>query len=965
MRKTKLIVVSHTHWDREWYEPFQLFRMRLVRLLDRLLDILASDPQYRHFTLDGQTVVLEDYLEVRPEKEKEVREHVRRGRLLIGPWYVLPDEFLVSGEALIRNLMLGHRMASHFGPVMPVGYVPDPFGHISQLPQILRGFGIDQAVFRRGLGEEKTELCWEASDGTSVFVSYLRDGYANACRLPLEPGALLQRISEIRSSLEPFATTDYLLLLNGDDHAEPQAGLPVALEAANRELPDAELIHGTLPMYLTAVRKANPQVSIVRGELRCPKRHHLVPGVLSTRMWIKQRNAWCEALLEKWAEPMAAIAERMTRSVDGPMGEDTEAITPPLFPSSTHSLIWQAWKYLLQNQPHDSICGCSVDQVHREMATRYDWSEQIAEELAQQSLQTISQAIDTASLTSKDPGLAPRSSLLPIIVFNPVSGPRTDWVEAIVDLPGSLESFEVVDRDGRTVPFQILGTRQEELASFDFDQEGLRRALSMVVEGRALGMVVKEVYFQEEGGCLRVDITLAEHGEPDLGLVADSMKRLQQTLEAGRAQLFRLRVHKALEVKLGLVVNDVPGYGYKTFAIVPGKEGPRVSDVEGLLSSQVHLENEFYRVAVDAADGTLVVTDKETGMVFPGLNRFVDGADAGDEYNYCPPARDQLVERPASAPEISLVSPGPARATLRIGQIYRLPAGLGEGREARSPETVEVPIVSYVSLYSGVKRIDIRTEVDNGAQDHRLRAIFPTPIVTDCSHAAGVFDILRRPLDMPHDTAAWIEQPVPTHPQKEFVDVSDGVVGFTLANRGLPEYEVIRGETGVTVALTLLRCVGVLSDSDLPCRQGAAGPLLATPEAQCPGKHVFEYSMMPHASSWDQARRGASFFNYPMRAVPAARRTGVWPIEASFIELEPRCLEVSAIKRAERGDALIVRFWNTSEEPQEVTLRSPLPIRSAYLADMAEDPQAPLTIAGNGAIHLPVRGRQIITTRLE
>ena len=134
-----LLVVSHTHWDREWYLPFQLYRIKLVRLIDRLLAILDSDPAYAYFMLDGQTVVLEDYLEVRPERRADLEGYIRSGRVLAGPWYILPDEFLVGGEAVIRNLLRGHAIARQFGGVMEVGYVPDPFGQISQLPQILRG----------------------------------------------------------------------------------------------------------------------------------------------------------------------------------------------------------------------------------------------------------------------------------------------------------------------------------------------------------------------------------------------------------------------------------------------------------------------------------------------------------------------------------------------------------------------------------------------------------------------------------------------------------------------------------------------------------------------------------------------------------------------------------------------------------------------------------------------------------
>ncbi|MCJ7723808.1 MAG: hypothetical protein MUP03_06715, partial [Anaerolineales bacterium] len=110
-----LHLISHTHWDREWYLTFQQFRLKLVHLIDGLLEILESDREYRHFMLDGQTIVLDDYLVMRPEREAALRGHIRTGRILVGPWHILPDEFLVSPEATIRNLLEGERTARRYG----------------------------------------------------------------------------------------------------------------------------------------------------------------------------------------------------------------------------------------------------------------------------------------------------------------------------------------------------------------------------------------------------------------------------------------------------------------------------------------------------------------------------------------------------------------------------------------------------------------------------------------------------------------------------------------------------------------------------------------------------------------------------------------------------------------------------------------------------------------------------------
>src|ERR1700687_2098257 len=197
---THFVVVPHTHWDREWYQPFQDFRSRLVRLMDRLLDLLERDTAFAHFHLDGQTIVLEDYLEIRPQNRARLRRLISAGRNAIGPWYVLPDEFLVSGESIVRNLQIGHRIAGEFGGSAKVGYLPDQFGHIAQMPQILAGFNIDCAAVCCGVGADVTQtlFIWEGLDGTRVFTAFMpRSGYSNARSLPEDIDALRQRLGAI------------------------------------------------------------------------------------------------------------------------------------------------------------------------------------------------------------------------------------------------------------------------------------------------------------------------------------------------------------------------------------------------------------------------------------------------------------------------------------------------------------------------------------------------------------------------------------------------------------------------------------------------------------------------------------------------------------------------------------------------------------------------------------------------
>ena len=887
--KWRLIVVSHTHWDREWYLPFQAFRVRLVGLMDQLLDLLDSDPGYKYFMLDGQTLILEDYLEVRPDRRADIERHVRQGRLLIGPWYTQPDEFLPGGEALIRNLLLGHRLARQFGGVMKVGYVPDPFGQIAHLPAIFQGFGIQDALFYRGAGASvtTTEFFWRASDGSEVLTVYMPDGYGIANRLPLEREELSERLRYIRRVLEPWATTRFMLLMNGTDHTSAQLDLPEIIAAANTTLDDAEMVHGTLPMFFSALREAmsKKQASWPRhqGEFLSGQRAPVLPDVLSTRMWIKQRNQQCEDLLTRWAEPFSVWAALLRRRAGAAWQEPALLPVPnspyPVHEASTAGLLDRAWRYLLENHPHDSICGCSADPVHEQMCTRFDWCERIGDEMTRQALRRISAHVPDGEGRS-------------VVVFNPLAGPRTDFVTAVVPRREEGEPVAIVDSSGRRVPCQIL--------------------------------------------------------EPALADLPDWLTGLFEGLGGDR-------------VAVGFLAANVPGLGYKTFRVEYGLPS---SPKEGSPGGDGRIENEFFAVTVNPVDGTLNVRDKCRGRVLEGLHRFVDGGDAGDEYNYCSPQRDELVDRPATPPDIRVLERGPARWTAEVSMTYRLPARLSSSGSARSRRRLNCPIITRVSLYPGVPRIDIRTEVENRAEDHRLRVHFPSGVHTDVSHAEQHFGVVTRPIALPEADQGWAEQPVGTYPQKAFVDVSDGRFGLLLANRGLPEYEALQGPEGVTLALTLLRCVGWLSRGDMPARPGHAGPPFAAPGAQCLGRHVFEYALVPHEGGWEQAYREAHQFAVPMRARWNRQGSGLLPPEASLLEVSSRAFAVSALKRAEDGSGVVVRLYNILSRPARGRMRLKEPHAGAFMVNMNEETlgEAPVR---DGWVELRARPNQILNIKFE
>jgi len=346
----RAFVVPHTHWDREWYERFAVFRARLVPMVGSLLDLLEREPRFRSFTFDGQTIPLEDHLAVRPGDRPRIQALVRADRLIVGPWYVLADLLLVSGESIVRNLQEGLRVAGSFGRASRVAYVADPFGHPAQLPQLLRGFGYGYYVFARGVGDEGEELGsefnWEAPSGDRVLASHQVAHYDNALPLvakgvtPVEDVGRRVRtmLPRIMDRTAPYAAGNALLFMVGTDHTPAFEKLPDAVDAISQVAPRTRATIATLEEFVAALPAPR---GVFVGEMVSGKYRPILRGVNSTRAWIKQENAACERLLLERCEPLDAFSGGIERET-----------------------LRSLWRTLLENHPHDSICGCSIDAVH-------------------------------------------------------------------------------------------------------------------------------------------------------------------------------------------------------------------------------------------------------------------------------------------------------------------------------------------------------------------------------------------------------------------------------------------------------------------------------------------------------------------------------------------------------------------------------------------------------------------------
>lgn len=464
--------VPSTHWDREWYESFQDYRFRLVNLIDEVLDLMKANPAFKYFQMDGQSIIIQDYLEIRPEREAEIRELAGSGRLKLGPWYVLPDEFLVSGESIIRNLQTGMRFSRQYGEPSKAGFMCDMFGHTSQMPQIFLGFGIDNALLWRGVNEvtHGGMFRWQAPDGSEVIVYRFspRSGYCSyafrvrRCHQPDVPFDLETALKDFREYLD-FETgrcpTDALLVFDGGDHMEIEPRTLELMSEANKRFKDVEIIHSTLDAFLDEVRKQRDRITrTFKGELRDPAvqgdEQWLIPGTLSSRIHLKQANARCENELCLWAEPFSIFADQTGR----PYPEGYLRV---------------AWRHLLTNHPHDSMCGCSIDQAHKDMVYRFEQSHLIASHVTRDALRHIAQRVRLPEMGEKD---------MALVVFN-AGGEAIDApVDLTLRFPNDIDTiyeewfgfekkigFRLFDPEGRELPYQYVNHRK--------DRRGFRRPL--------------------------------------------------------------------------------------------------------------------------------------------------------------------------------------------------------------------------------------------------------------------------------------------------------------------------------------------------------------------------------------------------------------------------------------------------------------------------------------------------------
>ncbi len=921
-------IVPHTHWDREWYAPFQRYRVQLMHLVDDLLDLLEADPSFTRFLLDGQTAVVDDYLEVRPEGEARVRALASAGQLQVGPWMILMDEYMVSGETMVRNLQHGLARAAALSgaeadahPMTLVGYLPDMFGHIAQMPQLLRLAGLEHAVVWRGVPSaiDRTAFWWRVPDGSRVRAEYLYGSYSNGRDIPKDATQLVARARGYEAELGRAALPDGgMLLMNGSDHLLPQPWLGQVVAEANERQDEYRFAITSLGEYVRA--QPTEGLETWNGELRSGARANVLMGVASNRVDVHQLAARAERSIERYAEPLSALL-----------------LPAPDYPGA---LLDVGWRQLILNSAHDSSCACSADDVVEAVRVRYQEARHVGEALTREAVRALATNVDV-----------PPSST---IVVNSAAHDRGGAVA--VPLPGTGPVHLVALDDGTACPTQVVrtATTEEGISTVVVGQK-IRWVLEMMRGPELAGARVTAVERRRahDGTTEPVEEFIfydAAPGEAELDL--ESTKEALLALgEAGATISIRQRRPAISEVLAA--TGTVPGLGWRAYRAFDG-EGPTTA----VRAEGYELANEHVHVTVDPADGTVAMA--VDGITVGGLNRYVDGGDGGDTYNYSPPAVDTLVDRPESV-TVSVTESGPVRARLVVTTRYLLPPrAIGDERScsARRDERVPLDVVTTLELRTGERFLRVHVELDHRVRDHRLRAHFPLPAPVAGSDADCAFAVVHRGLTAeggPHEFG------LPTFVSRRFVDCSDGEVGLALVHDGLLEYEVLTNEegAGTELALTLVRATGYLSRSEPLLRPNPAGPLDRLEGPQLQRELALDYAVVLHPGDAYAADLSAVADDV---LVPFERvRGGGWAgasAPASGRLLHVQGAEVSALLRDDSG-TLVLRVMNRTPDDTVVTVTrddSPVAGRIVDLAGTDLD-----AFPGTA----PLRPWELVTLRLE
>ena len=916
MKKFKEIhVVSNTHWDREFRASFQKTRMMLVKMIDYLLEVLEKDKDYASYTLDAHSILVEDYLDIRPENRDRIKKLVSEKRLFIGPWYTLPDIPNIGAESIVRNLMFGHNLGEEFGHTMEIGYTPCSWGQTGQLPQIYAGFGIDKILFYRGISphEADTEFIWESPDGTraltsrfSLFARYnyyylvfrkitygldyierdwfwgkdgevpfkLNDDIAGVTNVEL----LEPKIRYIKKNLVPAIykmleiegdsyVSPYFLAMQGDDFIVPHPLESKAIKDANKSLKGLKVIHSDLEKYFDVVAKNidYKKLKVLKGERRTNLKEgmwtYLLPGTLSARTYLKVADFITESKLTRLAEPLA--------SLDYILGSDYPV-----------HYFYRAWRYLLSNHTHDANAGCAPDSVSDNVMYRYRQSQEISDGITEDSIKNIVKKIDYNELS--DNGIV-------LGIFNSLPFKRSNVITINIDVPleKMANSIIIKDSNNKNYPYQLKEI--SEIKSFVYNIWNVPQ------------------------------------------------------------------IYTSTRFKIEFLAENIPALGYKTFVIETGEKVNRHTGSQ--IPAINEMENEFLRVKINQ-NGTVDIYDKETKSEYKNLCYILDQGEVGNAWRHQSPESDRIFSLLGCSANISLIEDGLFFTSYRADLLFEIPEKCPDEKD-RSGNMVNLLITNVYTLKKGVKRLEIKTIIDNCAKDHWLRMILPTGIKTEKSYADSHFDVVERNIKLPKRDN-WKEPVVGTYPANSFVDLSDGNRGLAILLEGLREYEVFDDECK-SIAISLIRGIRIKLEVSETKKQE-----LPDQGPQCLGKNEFRLAIYPHKGSWVEGNcfREAEKFTIPLRTAQFGKTKGDLSKEFELIKVLPEILAVTCIKKSEKDEGIIIRLFNPTLQKIEGKITLAKNIHQIHIVNLNEEFISELKKESNRKFSFEIQHKKIMTFKI-
>lgn len=910
-------IVPSTHWDREWYLTQRRFQFRLVKLMDGIIKLLKRD-DYPSFLLDGQCIMLEDYLEIRPEKQQELRELVSEGKLIIGPWYVVPDFFIPSGESIIKNLEIGREISQFFGQTHEIGYTPDSFGLVSQIPQIFEQFGLKGVFFSRGYHSEhkgiQSESIWEGKDGSripaiyesynsAVFLSY-PDIWRNIELVQMDKEEMVSQALKLLQQNSETYTTKHRLWIVGIDHMEPRDTLPDMINVLSERIKGVNFVHSTVQNYFARISMEKGNLPYIYGEQRGPCREHFVLGnTLSSRVDIKKMNRECENQLQYWADPLAAYAASAY----------SQSFETARFSKT-------AWKLLVQNHAHDSICSCNSDDTNMDVEARLRHVKQMAEDITECHLGEIGSQIKLVTWMECKEAV--------VMVYNASSIKRNEVVKGCVRVPREMQGdrFIVRDEKGRIVNdavVKVRATKRIDLETMKMSDEQLLNDTTRYPIG----------YYEQEDMYTFLDICW--------------------------------------------MVANVPPQGYKCYTIeahdVLRTEEYREQESLGSIFSKVQkhfdgMENEFYRLRIHDT-GTVDLLLKESKQWYEDILDIESQADDGDTYTFSPLLGDLPLSIKCIQPDIRCVENNDWRVCFELKWIWPLPECIMD-RKLRSAVLKPVNLCCSIAISTGSRIVECKCTVDNSVKDHRMRVVFKFPEHFDKVASDTPFDLVQRPV-MPD--GEFPEISIHTMPFRNVISLyeerrKDRTV--LLLSRTSQEFEPSQSVEGSKVAVTLFRAVSAVYRTVLATKDESAfgeGTRWWSKDAQCLKRMEFEFGIgiYPTLLSPGEIINEGICFNLPLKPAAIVPQNGSLPCHASFLDLQPEKLVLSKVavgRNTERG--VMVRFFNPEDYGILASLTAYMPIQEAYEVSLTGERIRKLEVLDKKAMLCPAEAGRIKTIEM-